>query len=167
MMLGLPLAQFTQLHVAISLVGILAGVVFFAGAIRGSWLRLANGVFLLFTVLTSATGFLFPPKPIGPPFIFGVISLVLLAVALYALYGRKLAGRWHGTYMLTALIAQWLNMIVLIVQSFQKIPALNALAPLGNEPPVLGAQTVLLAAVAYTGWVTVWKGRPAVGAPAL
>ena len=143
MMLGLTLAQFTLLHVAISLIGILAGVAFFAAAIRGYWLSFTNGVFLLFTVLTSATGFLFPPKPIGPPFIFGVVSLALLAVAVFALLAKGAAGRWRAVYFAAALLAQWLNMVVLIVQSFQKIPALHALAPLGNEPPVLGAQSVL------------------------
>ena len=164
MMLGLTLAQFTLLHVAISLIGILAGVAFCAAAARGYWLGFTNGVFLLFTVLTSATGFLFPPKPIGPPFIFGVVSLVLLAIALFALLGKGGAGRWRGVYFAAALIAQWLNMVVLIVQSFQKIPALHALAPLGNEPPVLGAQIVLLLAVLYTAWATIWKRRTAVGA---
>jgi hypothetical protein len=159
MMLGLTLAQFTLLHVAISLVAILAGVAFFFAVLRGGWPGAVNATFLLFTILTSVTGFLFPPKPIGPPFLFGVVSLVLLAVALYALYGRGLAGRWRGAYLLAALIAQWLNMVVLVVQGFQKIPALNAFAPTGNEPPLLGAQAVLLLAVAYTGWASVAKGR--------
>ncbi|MGX7896927.1 hypothetical protein [Tsuneonella sp. HG222] len=162
MMLGLSLAQFTVFHTAISLVAIAAGVIFFVGVMRGRWSRTVNGAFLLFTVLTSVTGFMFPPKPIGPPFVFGVISLVLLAISLYALYGRSLAGRWRGTFLATALVAQWLNMVVLVVQSFQKIPVLNALAPAGNEPPVLIVQTMLLAAVAYTGWRTIWRGqRPA------
>ena len=105
MMLGLTLAQFTLLHVAISLIGILAGVAFFAAAIRGYWLSFTNGVFLLFTVLTSATGFLFPPKPIGPPFIFGVVSLALLAVAVFALLAKGAAGRWRAVYFAAALLS--------------------------------------------------------------
>lgn len=152
MMLGLSLALFTQLHTAISLIAILAGVVFFARLSGGHWLGLVNIIFLIFTILTSVTGFMFPPKPIGPPHVFGVVSLVLLAIALYALYGGRLSGRWRLVYLSTALIAQWLNMVVLVVQSYQKLPFLHALAPTGGEPAVLVTQVVLLLAVGYTGW---------------
>ncbi len=157
--LGLSVPAFTELHVAISLVGIVAGLVFFAALIGGRWLSLVNGLFLTFTILTSATGFLFPPKPIGPPFIFGVVSLVVLAIALYALYGRKLAGNWRRVFLATALFAQWLNMVVLVVQSYQKIPALHALAPIGNEPAVLATQGVVAIVVLYFAWTTL--RRPA------
>jgi hypothetical protein len=109
-------------------------------------------LFLVFTILTSVTGFLFPPKPIGPPFIFGVVSLVVLAVALYALYGRKLSGGWRRVYLVTALFAQWLNMVVLVVQSYQKIPALHALAPIGNEPALLATQGVVAVLILYFAW---------------
>ena len=159
MVLGLSLAAFTQLHVAISLVAIAAGIVFFAGAVAGRWPARTNVVFLFFTVLTSVTGFLFPPKPIGPPFIFGVVSLVVLAIALYALYGRKLAGGWRRVFLVTALFAQWLNMVVLVVQSYQKIPGLNALAPTGTEPPFLLTQGAVLIAVAYAAWALLWRDR--------
>ena len=159
MVLGLSLAAFTQLHVLISLVGIVAGVVFFAGAVAGRWPRFANAVFLIFTVLTSVTGFFFPPKPIGPPFIFGVISLVALAVACFALFGRHGVGRWRLVYLAPALFAQWLNTVVLVVQSFQKIPALNALAPTGTEPPFLLTQGVVAILVAYAAWVLLWRNR--------
>jgi hypothetical protein len=165
-MLGLSLAAFTQLHVAITLVAILAGLVLFGGAIAGRWPALANGVFLVFTILTSITGFMFPHKPIGPPFIFGVISLVVLAFALYALFGRGMERRWRGAYFAAALLAQWLNMVVLVIQSFQKIPALNALAPTGTEAPLLATQAVLFVAVAYAGWATIWRGRRVVAAVA-
>jgi hypothetical protein len=159
-MLGLSLAAFTQLHVAISLIGIIAGVVFFAALIGGRWLSLVNALFLVFTILTSVTGFLFPPKPIGPPFIFGVVSLVVLAIALYALYGRKLSGGWRRVYLLAALFAQWLNMVVLVVQSYQKVPALHALAPTGGEPAVLATQGVVALLILYFAWKTL--RRPAV-----
>jgi hypothetical protein len=161
MVLGLSLAAFTKLHVIISLVAIAAGIVFFAALAGGRWLGMTNGIFLLFTVLTSVTGFLFPPKPIGPPFIFGAVSLILLAIALFALYGRRLAGGSRAIYLITALTAQWLNMVVLVVQSFQKIPALNALAPTGTEPPVLAAQAVVLVAVLAAGWLTLRRPLPA------
>lgn len=152
MMFGLSLHAFTLLHTAISLVGIAAGLVFFAALTSGRWLSTANLVFLVFTILTSVTGFLFPPKPIGPPFIFGVVSLLLLAVALAALYGGRLKGWARPTYLVTALVAQWLNMVVLVVQSYQKIPWLHALAPTGGEPAVLVSQAVVLGAVGYTAW---------------
>ena len=154
MVLGLSLAAFTELHVVISLVGIAAGLIFFGALAMGRWLSLWNSLFLVFTILTSVTGFFFPPKPIGPPFIFGVVSLVALAVALYALYGGQLAGRWRPVYLGFALFAQWLNMVVLVVQSYQKIPALHALAPTGAEPAVLLSQTVVLIAVAAAAWAT-------------
>lgn len=159
-MFGLSLAAFTDLHTAISLIGIAAGVIFFGAlALNGRWLGTADALFLAFTTLTSATGFLFPPKPIGPPFIFGVISLILLAVSLYALLGAKLAGRWRIVYLATALLAQWLNMVVLIVQSYQKIPALHALAPTGAEPIILVTQAVLFVAIAWTAWRTLRRPR--------
>jgi hypothetical protein len=162
MTLGLPLSVFTELHVVISLIGIVAGVLFFAALIGGRWLSLLGAVFLGFTILTSVTGFLFPPKPIGPPFIFGVVSLVLLAGALLSLYGRQLAGGWRIVFLLTALLAQWLNMVVLVVQSYQKIPALHALAPNGNEPPLLATQGVVLVMVLFTAWRTLRvRGRRA------
>jgi hypothetical protein len=157
--LGLSLPAFTQLHVVISLIGIIAGVIFFAALIGGRWLSLVNALFLVFTILTSATGFLFPPKPIGPPFIFGVVSLVVLAIALYALYARKLSGGWRRVYLVTALFAQWLNMVVLVVQSYQKVPALHALAPIGNEPAVLATQGVVAVVILYFAWTTL--RRPA------
>jgi hypothetical protein len=152
MMLGLSLGAFTQLHVIISLIAIAGGLVFFLTLLGGTWLRVTNALFLLFTILTSVTGFLFPPKPIGPPFIFGVVSLVLLAVALFSLYGRQLTGRWRGVYLVTALFAQYLNMVVLVVQSFQKVPALNAFAPTGTEPPFLATQGVVLIGTLFVGW---------------
>ncbi len=155
MMLGLTLSQFTLLHVVISLIGIAAGVIFFALLSAGRWQSLWNGLFLVFTILTSVTGFMFPPKPIGPPFIFGVVSLVLLAIALFALYGQKLKGPWRIVYLVTALLAQWLNMVVLVVQSFQKIGPLNALAPTGSEPPVLVGQAIVLLIIAYFAWRTI------------
>lgn len=154
MTFGLSLPAFTELHVIISLIGIAAGLVFFAALIRGRWLALWCALFLAFTILTSVTGFLFPPKPIGPPFIFGVVSLILLAASLLALYGRRLTGWWRVVFLVTALLAQWLNMVVLVVQSYQKLPALHALAPTGGEPAVLASQAVVLLLVLFAGWKT-------------
>lgn len=152
--LGLSLAAFTELHVVISLVGIAAGLIFFAALGGGRWLSMMNGLFLMFTILTSVTGFLFPPKPFGPPHLFGVITLVALAIGLYALYGRKLGGWWRSVYLITALLAQWLNMVVLVVQSYQKVPELHALAPTGSEPAVLGTQALVAVIMAVFAWLT-------------
>jgi hypothetical protein len=158
MMLGLSLHAFTRLHVAINLVGIAAGLVFFLSS-RGHWSGRANGILLAFTFLTSISGFVFPPKPIGPPFIFGVISLLALAIAMFALHGRGVADRWRVVYLGLALFAQYLNMVVLVVQSDQKVPALNALAPTGAEPVTLVTQGLLLIATLVLGLRTV--RRPA------
>jgi hypothetical protein len=95
-----------------------------------------TAIFLLFTILTSATGFLIPPlltEKLLPSQIIGILSLVLLAIACIALYGMKLAGAWRWIYAVTAMIALYLNIFVLIIQSFLKIPTLTALAP-GNPP---------------------------------
>lgn len=160
MILGLSVPAFTQLHTAISLVGIFSGLVFFGALLARRWLGLWNALFLVFTILTSVTGFLFPPKPIGPPFVFGVISLVVLAIALFALYGRRLDGRWRAVYLGTALFAQYLNMVVLVVQSYQKIPFLNAFAPTGSEPALLVTQGAVLIGTLYTGWRVLRPSAP-------
>lgn len=160
MMLGLSLAAFTDLHTAISLVGIAAGVLFFGAlALGGQWRGLSNGLFLIFTILTSVTGFLFPWKGVTPAVIFGVISMGLFAIALFALYARGGTGVWRKVYLAAALVAQWLNMVVLIVQSYHKIPALHTLAPLGNEPIILASQAVLFAVIAFTGWRVLFARR--------
>lgn len=159
MVFGLSLPAFTILHVVISLIGIAAGLIFFGALATGRWNSFVNGTFLDFTLLTSVTGFMFPNVPIAPPFIFGVISIVLLAVSFFALYVGKLRGRWITAYLVTALIAQWLNMVVLIVQSFQKIPVFHALAPTGAEPPVLMGQGLVLLIILFFAWKTIVRPR--------
>lgn len=152
MMFGLSLSAFTHLHVVISLVGIVAGLVFLIALPGGHWRSGWNGLFLIFTILTSVTGFLFPPKPIGPPFIFGAISLAVLAVALVALFTKWPTGWWRTIYLVGALFAQYLNMVVLVVQSYQKIPFLNMLAPTGTEPAFLATQAAVLLGTLFIGW---------------
>ena len=153
MIFGLTLHAFTQLHVAISLVGIATGLLFVLGLLAGRWWGLPNLLFLVFTVLTSVTGFFFPQSVATTPAqIVGAISLVVLAIALLALFAFGLAGRWRTIYLITALIALWLNVFVLIVQSFLKIPALHALAPNGNEPPFGAAQAIALLLFVGAGW---------------
>jgi len=133
MMLGLSLSAFTTLHVVISLIAIAAGLIVMFGMLGSKPPGGLTGIFLLFTILTSATGFLFPFTGLTPGLIIGALSLVLLAIACIALYGVKLAGPWRWIYVVTALISLYLNVFVLVIQSFLKIPPLHELAP--GEPP--------------------------------
>ena len=133
MILGMSLSTFTAVHVVISLIGIVAGLIVMFGMLGSNRMPGLTTIFLLFTILTSATGFLFPFNGVTPGIIIGVLSLVLLAIACIALYGTKLSGASRWIYVLTALISLYLNVFVLVIQSFLKIPALTALAP-GNPP---------------------------------
>jgi hypothetical protein len=133
MVLGLSLPALTLVHVIISLIAIVAGLVVMFGLLGSKPLPGLTAIFLLFTILTSATGFLFPFKELLPSHIIGIISLVLLAIACFALYGMKLAGVWRPVYVVTAMISLYFNVFVLVIQSFLKIPVLTALAP-GNPP---------------------------------
>ena len=159
MILGLTIPQFTTLHVLISFVGIIAGLIALPAFARGRVLPRTNAVFLWFTLLTSLTGFLFPIVAFTPALGVGIFSTLVLAVAFWAWYGRKLAGRAAPIYAVTATIGLWLNLFVLVVQSFLKVPALNALAPNGNEPPFAAAQGVLLIAMIGLGYLAFRSGR--------
>jgi hypothetical protein len=133
MMLGLSLSAFTTLHVVISLIAIVAGLAVMFSMLGPHKPGTLTGTFLLFTILTSVTGFMFPFDGITPGIVIGIISIILLAVACIGLYAKHLAGAWRGIYVLTALISLYLNVFVLGVQSFLKIPPLHELAP-GNPP---------------------------------
>jgi len=144
MVLGLSLPTFTAVHVLISLVGIISGLIAMAGLLRSSIARGWTPLFLLTTILTSVTGFLFPFTGLMPSHVVGIISLVLLAIAVFALYVQRLRGRWRAAYVVTALLSLYLNIFVLIVQLFQKVGPLKALAPTQSEPPFLAVQGVTL-----------------------
>jgi hypothetical protein len=133
MTLGMSLSTFTTVHVIISLIAIVAGIIVMFGMLGSNRMPGLTAIFLLFTILTSATGFLFPFNGVTPGIIIGALSLLLLAIACIALYGMKLSGAWRWIYVLTALISLYFNVFVLVIQSFLKIPALTALAP-GNPP---------------------------------
>lgn len=152
MILGMSVPLFTQMHVTISLIGIAAGVIVAFGLIANRASPQWTTVFLVTTILASATGFLFHSKAIGPPHVIGAISLVVLAVATYALYGRHLAGHWRAAYVVAALLALYFNAFVGVVQAFQNIPALHELAPNGSEPPFALAQLVVLAIFGLLGF---------------
>jgi len=146
MVLGLfSLSAYTTLHVVISLIAIAAGLVVLYGFLAGKRLDGWAFVFLLFTILTSLTGFGFPFDKLLPSHIVGIISLVVLLLAVLALYMFRLGGPWRWIYVVTAMVAFWFNVFVLIAQGFGKVAALKALAPTQSEPPFLIAQLVVLA----------------------
>ena len=144
MMLGMSLSAFTLVHVLLSLVGIGSGFVVLYGLLVGKRLDGWTALFLATTVATSATGFGFPFDHLLPSHLVGCISLAVLAVAVYALYGRHLAGAWRRIYVITAVIALYLNVFVLVVQAFRRVPALHALAPTQTEMPFLPMQFLVL-----------------------
>ena len=133
MVLGMSLANFTLLHVIISLIAIVTGLIEMFGLLGSKQMPGLTAIFLLTTILTSATGFLFPFTQLWPSHMVGILSLVLLAIACIALYGMKLAGPWRWIYVVTAMLSLYFNVFVLVIQSFLKVPALTALAP-GNPP---------------------------------
>jgi len=156
----MSVGAFTALHVIISLVAIVAGLVVLVAMIGNRRLDLVTALFLSMTILTSVTGFFFHSKAIGPPHIIGVISLVVLAVTLFALYGRKLVGVWRPVYVVTAVVALYLNCFVLVVQAFDKVAALHALAPTGKEPPFAAAQGATLLLFILLGYLATRAYRP-------
>jgi hypothetical protein len=159
MILGMSLARFTQVHVAISLIGIAAGFIVIFGMMARKRLALVTALFLLTTVLTSMTGFLFPYHGVTPGIVIGCLSLVVLLLAMIALYGGHLRGGWRGTWVVTAVVAQFFNFLVLVVQSFEKVPALHALAPTGKEMPFKVAQILTLVVFIVLGVVAFRRFR--------
>lgn len=160
MILGMSIANFTVLHVAISIVAIFAGVAVLAGMAKGRLFKVWNEIFLVTTILTSVTGFMFPFVKFGPPHVFGIITLAAMVPGLYALYAKRLGGFWRYVYIGVAWLTFYLNFVVLIVQSFQKIPALNIHAPTQAEPPFLVAQVVVLGLFVVSGVLAVRRFRP-------
>jgi hypothetical protein len=142
------MSAFTLFHVVLSLVGIGLGFVVAFGLLLGKRLPIWTATFLSTTVLTSVTGFMFPVHHFMPSHGVGIVSLIVLALAIYALYVKRLAGVWRRVYVIDAVIALYLNFFVLIVQLFQKLPALKALAPTQTEAPFKVAQLTALVAFA-------------------
>jgi hypothetical protein len=158
MFLGMDALTFV--HVLLSLIGIVSGFVVLAGMFDSRRQESWTALFLITTIATSVTGFLFPFTTVLPSHIFGVISLVVLAIALAARYSFRLKDSWRWVYVVTALFALYLNVFVLVVQAFQKVPALTTLAPTGSEPPFLVAQAIVLAFFVYVGTRAAMRFRP-------
>jgi hypothetical protein len=163
MMLGLSLHAVTVLHVVISLIGIASGLVVLYGLFKSQSMPGTTAVFLLTTILTNATGFMFPFEKLLPSHIIAIISLVLLAIACFALYGQKLSGAWRSIYVITAVTSLYLNVFVLVIQSFLKIGPLHALAPSvpPSEPPFAVTQGVVLVLFVIAIIASVRRFRPA------
>ena len=167
MILGMSTSMFTLVHVVLSLVGIFAGLVVLFGMLGSRRLDGWTGLFLATTVATSVTGFFFPRDHILPAHIVGVISLIVLAVAILARYGYRLAGPWRWVYVVAAVLALYLNVFVAVVQAFQKLPFLAPLAPTQSEPPFVVAQVVMLAAFIVLGVFAIRSFRPPTDSPVL
>jgi hypothetical protein len=149
-----------QIHVVASLIGILSGLVVLYGLVAGRPFGGWTALFLATTILTSLTGFPLAPFGFDPPRAIGVISLVLLAIAVTAYYAFRLAGAWRWIYIGTAMAALYLNVFVGVVQAFQKLPFLQPLAPTQSEPPFLVTQIAVLAIFVALGIVAVIRFHP-------
>jgi hypothetical protein len=145
MILGMSTATYTLLHVLISLIGIGSGLIVMYGFLTRKRLDSMTAIFLITTVLTSVSGFGFPVAHLLPSHIVGIISLLVLVIAIPARYVFHLSGAWRWIFVVTASIALYLNVFVLVVQLFEKVPALKALAPTQSEPPFLVAQLLVMA----------------------
>ena len=139
------LKAYTVFHSVISLVAIVAGLVVLGGMLVANPLDGWTAVFLWTTIATSVTGFFFPYKGFKPSYVVGALSLILLVLAHQGRYIHRMAGSWRWIYVVTAVMALYFNVFVLVVQSFQKIPALQALAPTQTERPFKVTQLVVLA----------------------
>jgi hypothetical protein len=167
MILGMSTAAFTQFHVLLSLLGIASGLIVVLAMLGANRLPALTAIFLLTTVATSVTGFMFHFVSFGAPEIVGAISLAVLAMAILALYSFKLAGSWRWIYAAAAVCALYLNVFVGVVQTFQKVPFFHTLAPTQTEPPFAVAQGVVLIAFIALGVAAAKRFHPSAPAPAL
>ena len=148
------------IHTLISLIGIVLGFIVMKGIFANDRMDKWTGWFLAMTILTSATGFILPAAKFMPSHAVGILSLVILAIACYARYSKRMAGKWRATYLSTAIMAQYFNCFVLVAQLFLKVPALHELAPEGKEPPFAIAQGVVLLAFIVAGVISLKRFRP-------
>jgi len=167
MILGMSVGAFTLLHVVITLVAIGSGLIVVGGMLASNKLPGTTAIFLLTTALTSVTGFLFPIHGFTPALGVGVVACVILVVAVFALYKERLEGPWRVIYVLTAIASLYLNVFVLVAQSFMKVAALSALAPTQSEPPFAITQGVVLAIFFVLALTALVKFRPTTAMPIL
>lgn len=160
MILGMSTATFTALHVAISLLGIASGLMVLYGLLTARRLERWTAIFVVSTALTSLTGFAFPNAHVTPAQVVGVLSLIVLAVTGLSRYGLRMRGAWRWIYIVSASLALYFNVFVLVVQLFEKVPALTALAPTRKEPPFAIVQLLVLAAFVWVTVLAVRRFRP-------
>jgi uncharacterized membrane protein len=151
---------FTAIHVIISLIAIFTGLVVLVAMLSNKDLSRLTAIFLIFTIATSVTGFFFPFHGFTPAIGVGIISLVLLAIAVVARYVGHTRGFWRWLYIITALMSLYLNCFVLVVQLFQKVPALKAIAPTQTEPPFAATQIIVLIAFVVLTVISLIRFRP-------
>jgi hypothetical protein len=144
MILGLSTGTYTLVHVLLSLAGIVSGFVVLFGLLGDRRYDRWTALFLATTIATSVTGFGFPFHQLLPSHVVGIISLVVLAIAVIARYPKRLFRPWRRVYVVSAVVALYLNVFVLVVQAFLKVPALRAMAPKQTEPPFVAAQGLVL-----------------------
>ncbi|MGA9037950.1 MAG: hypothetical protein WB505_20300, partial [Pseudolabrys sp.] len=161
MILGMSVGDFTVLHVVITLVAIGSGLIVVGGMFASHKLPVTTALFLFTTALTSVTGFLFPIQGFTPALGVGIVACLILAVALFALYKEQLEGAWRWIYVITAIVSLYLNVFVLVAQSFMKVPALKALAPTQSEPPFAITQVATLVVFVVITLIALVSFRPA------
>lgn len=159
--IGLSTSAFTTFHVILSLIGMVAGLVVVFGMLSARRCSAWTGLFLVTTVTTSVTGFMFPSSGFDAAQGVGVISLVTLAASILAFYVYRLAGAWRWIYVVSAVLALYLNVFVGVVQAFQKVPFLHPLAPKGSKPPFVIAQALVMAIFVILGILAVKRFHPA------
>ena len=167
MILGMSTSAFTLFHVVISLIAIVTGIVVAVTMLGSKTTDRWTAIFLATTALTSITGFLFPRDHLLPSHIVGAVSLLVLIVAIAALYGYRLAGSWRWIYVVRALVSLYLNVFVLVIQAFLKVAILNALAPTQSDPVFIVAQLIVLALFVVLGVGAVRRFHPEANASAL
>jgi len=160
MIVGMSVGAFTLLHVIITLVAIGSGLIVVGGMFASHKLPGTTAIFLFTTALTSVTGFLFPIHGFTPALGVGILACLILLVALFALYKEHLAGAWRWVYVIAAIASLYLNVFVLVAQSFMKVLALNVLAPTQSEPPFAITQAAVLAIFILIALIAVVKFRP-------
>ncbi|MEP9386571.1 hypothetical protein [Mesorhizobium sp. KR9-304] len=163
MVLGMTLTAYTILHVVLSIIGIVTGLIAVGGLLAGHRLPVTTAIFLITTLATTLGGFLFPFNGFTPAIGVGIVSTIVLLVTIAARYIFRLHGSWRRVYVGGAVIALYLNSFVLVAQSFRKVPSLNIYAPTGSETPFAITQGVVLAVFVVLGILSVWRFRPAVG----
>ena len=151
---------YTIIHTVISLIAIFTGIVVLFGMLAGKRLDGWTRWFLITAVATTITGFFFPFHGFTPAIGLGIISLPFLALTIYARYPKHLAGAWRWIYAIGAMICLYFNLFVLVVQLFEKVPALHAMAPTQTESPFKLTQLIVLATFILLGIVAVIRFHP-------